>query len=310
MSDQQSSGGGDDTRPFVSVIIPVFNDARRLRRCLESLDRQTYPRERFEVTVVDNGSQESPEQVVRAFDGFRFEVEQAVGSYAARNRGIAMSRGDVFAFIDSDCIAAPNWIEKGVANLRANKGCGLVGGRVDVFPKDPVRPTAVELYEKLTAFDFKKYIQVLHVCGAGNTFTRPDVFERVGLFDDKLKSGGDFDWSGRVYHAGYRLIYADDVVIQHPARSRLAQLATKKQRVIGGEFDRKQSSWRQMSPMWLMWVLWRSFFPDMRVLCRLGLDRRLSGPGQRLRVVAVVVALQYAEGWERVRLRLGGKSRR
>ncbi|NJR70570.1 MAG: glycosyltransferase family 2 protein [Synechococcales cyanobacterium CRU_2_2] len=80
---------------FVSVIVPVYNDPQGLRRCLAQLEQQTYPRDRFEVIVVDNDSDPVAEiqGVVAQFAQARYVYEAVPGSYAARNRGIQVARG-------------------------------------------------------------------------------------------------------------------------------------------------------------------------------------------------------------------------
>src|SRR5690554_6136694 len=89
--------------PFVSVIIPTYHDWERLRLCLDSLNRQTYPKERYEIIVVNN----DPEDVVPANfvvpNNFTILEESKPGSYAARNRAIQAAKGEIYAFTDSDC---------------------------------------------------------------------------------------------------------------------------------------------------------------------------------------------------------------
>ena len=104
---------------FVSVIIPVYNDSARVKICLEALEKQTYPQNLYEVIVVDNASDEYPaiKDVVCQFSQAIAAYESRPGSYAARNKGISLAKGDIIAFTDADCIPAKNWIEKGVANL-------------------------------------------------------------------------------------------------------------------------------------------------------------------------------------------------
>ena len=92
---------------FVSVIIPVYNDLKLLSTCLECLDRQTYPKTRFEVLVVDNGSDLPVQPIVSRYSNVKLEKESMPGSYAARNRGIAAARGEILAFTDADCRPSP-----------------------------------------------------------------------------------------------------------------------------------------------------------------------------------------------------------
>src|ERR1044071_6513252 len=104
--------------PFVSVIVPVWNDSARLDRCLRALEEQTYPGDLYEVVVVDNGSDEPLGPVIERHGRASLVRETKPGSYAARNTGLAHARGEVVAFTDADCLPAPDWIEQGVARLR------------------------------------------------------------------------------------------------------------------------------------------------------------------------------------------------
>jgi len=65
--------------PFVSVIIPVYNDSIRLRTCLQALEEQTYPKSAYEVIVVDNGSDESIEPIFAEFSK-RFHKQKALNN--------------------------------------------------------------------------------------------------------------------------------------------------------------------------------------------------------------------------------------
>src|SRR5918998_5105397 len=103
--------------PFVSVIVPVYNDQEDLVLCLEALENQTYPKDRYEVVVVDNGSKESIEPVVSRFTCASAAREDRPGTYAARKNGLRLARGEIIAFTDADCIPTPQWLEKGVGKL-------------------------------------------------------------------------------------------------------------------------------------------------------------------------------------------------
>ena len=89
--------------PFVTVIIPFYNDLDRLRECLICVFLQTYPHDCYEVIVVDNGSDEDFSPLQNKFHDLELLYEYRPGSYAARNTGIRYSKGEVLAFTDSDC---------------------------------------------------------------------------------------------------------------------------------------------------------------------------------------------------------------
>jgi len=287
----------------VSVIVPVFKDAARLGRCLDALANQTYPRAHYEVIVVDNGSADDVASVVRRCPQANLYHESRPGSYAARNKGISHAKGEILAFTDADCIPSRNWLETGVAALLATPGCGLVGGRVDVFYKNPSRPRAVELYDATCGFLQKKYIEVDRYGATANMFTFRRLFEQLGTFNGELKSYGDVEWGRRVASHGYALVYADETMVAHPARDTLAALRQRVVRVAGGLHDLRKQNLHYPQDLPSL-----SRIPDS--LMRVWRNKRLETLGQKVRVLAVLGWVQSLKIYERARLRLGGKSRR
>ena len=77
-----------------------------------------YPADRFDVVVVDNASTEDVAAAVPADERFTLLVEPRRGSYAARNTGLGVARGEVLAFTDADCRPDPDWLTEAVAELR------------------------------------------------------------------------------------------------------------------------------------------------------------------------------------------------
>ena len=301
----------NETLPFVSVILPVYNDAVALRRCLHSLRKQTYPVDRFEVIVVDNGStKDNPQAVVADFPGYRFYIETKVGSYAARNKGMSHAKGEAYAFIDSDCIASPQWLEEGVRTLLAHPDCGLVGGRVDIFVQDRERPTWVELYDRVSLLRLKDYIEQMHVCSTCNMFVWSKVFDIVDLFNETLRSAGDFEWSDRVHAAELKLIFNDRACMQHPACRTWREIIKRKRRVAGGQHDLRLQRDDSNTRKSLLHKIFHIVVPRislMRIYCS---DDRLKSRGERLCVALVFVILHYVIILERIRLKLGFHSTR
>lgn len=302
-----------NTRPqnFVSVIIPVCNDSKRLEVCLDALEKQTYPQSLYEVVVVDNNSQESVESVVGKFSQARSTTEKQFWSYAARNKGISVAKGDILAFTDSDCLPAHDWIEKGVDNLLRHENCGIVGGRVDVLFKNPNQPTAVELYEGATAFPQKKYIEVHHFAVTANLFTFRKVVDKVGGFDQKLESAGDRDWGERVAVANYKLVYADDVRVEHPARHSLGELYRKTVRVVGGLYDLRQKKQEQYRfPLLRVLKLFAVNTASLgKMMTELSTGKNPKGLARKLKVMPVVAFIKYVKASEETKLELWGKSK-
>ena len=300
--------------PFVSVIIPVFNDGERLQLCLAALAQQTYGRSRYEIIVVDNGSTplEPVKQALEPYDGVVFEIEPTPGSYAARNKGLALAKGVVIAFTDADCIPAPDWLAQGVDALLNTPNCGQVVGKVDIFFANPQRPTLVELYENITAFPQERLLQQFHGGATANVFTWRQVINQVGQFNPQLKSYGDLEWGQRVYAKGYRQIYAKSVLVQHPARTSLGELYTRTQRLAGGYYDLQLKQVQSFWPRQLIFLrtLLQHLTPPVFFTINTLLDNRLNGIGQRFKVSLMMFLVRYISAWETLRLKLGGVSNR
>lgn len=224
--------------PRVSVIIPVYNDVARLRRCLEALARQTYPADRYDVVVVDNASTEDLSEVLPDAAGFRLLREERPGSYAARNKGVAATDAEVLAFTDSDCLPMDDWLAAGVRALTADPTADAVGGRIVLTFRSgrPVSPA--EHFEAVTGFPQERYVQEMSFAATANLFVRRTALARVGPFDEQLKSGGDVDFGKRLTAAGGRLVYDGAPVVEHPARHTWSQLRAKTVRVARGVSDR------------------------------------------------------------------------
>lgn len=230
--------------PRVSVIIPHLNQPEHLARCLDALAAQTYPADRFEVIVVDNGSRALPEWVRDR--GVRLEREAEPGPGPARNRGVGVARGEVFAFIDADCLAAPGWLAAMVAALtEAGEGC-LVGGDVRVGCVDPGRMTAVEAYETVFAYRQEEYIAKKGFSGAGNLMVRRADFARIGPFPG-IEVAEDRVWGRRAGALGYRIVYAAAGVVFHPARPSVEDILVKWGRTIDHDFAEWQAAGRGLA---------------------------------------------------------------
>ena len=219
---------------FVSVIIPVYNDSLRLNVCLESLAEQTYPQDLYEVIVVNNNSTENIQSVVDRFSQVRLVDEHKQGSYAARNKGISVAKGEVLAFTDSDCIPAVDWLEQGVAALQKNLDCKMVAGKIELFYQNPDKPTIVELYDSMNFLRQQMFVEKLKFGATANLFTFKQCFEKVGLFDADLKSSGDREWGQRLFNLGFKQVYADEVIVNHPARNKVREIQKKTTRIIEG----------------------------------------------------------------------------
>ncbi|MBE2220043.1 MAG: glycosyltransferase family 2 protein [Anaerolineae bacterium] len=296
-----------EQRPFISIIIPHFNDSERLACCLHALENQTYPTERYEIIVVDNGSDEPPLSVISQHPHSQLVVETKPGSYAARNKGLTMAKGEVIAFTDSDCLPQVDWLEKGENALLHHDNIGVVAGQVNLFAADPNAPTVAEIYEQLSAFPIENFVKFWHFGVTANLFTRRKLIEAVGEFNSTLKSGGDLEWGRRVYAAGYEIFYGADVIVNHPALNNTKAIYSKKRRVHGGYHDLLVE---QKKPYH---YLWRDFPKDILPPVRRSrefLSNSQFSLSTRLQLVKIEWVCNYSVVFERLRLLCGGRSKR
>src|SRR5271169_1888985 len=224
---QLEAGGKGQSIRLVSVIVPHLNDYDNLDVCLTLLGEQSFPSDRTEIIVADNGSSRGLD-TVRWVVGTRGRVVEVAerGAGLARNAGVRASRGKAMAFIDSDCRPDRRWLEEGLAELRS---ADFVGGRVDVLVENPRRMTAVEAFESVFAFQNERYVKRRNFTVTASMFVWRSVFDAVGGFENGVPE--DLDWCRRAREKGYRIAYAPKSVVGHPARRTMAELKRKWRRL-------------------------------------------------------------------------------
>lgn len=215
------------TPPYVSVIVPHYDDLASLDRCLAALRAQSYPAERFEVIVADNMSPVGHEAVARLIgDRARLVSVAERGAGPARNGGVAAASGEIYAFTDSDCIPDSEWLAEGVSALARSD---FVGGGMRVLVGDAIRVTAAEALELVFAFDNEAYVERKGFTVTANLFCPATVFAQVGVF--RVGVSEDIEWSHRARDAGFRIGYAPAALVAHPARRDWRELSAKWRRL-------------------------------------------------------------------------------
>ena len=195
----------------ISVIIPAWNRAREVCRAIDSALAQTLPP--LEVIVVDDGStDETPEVLARYGDRIRVVRQSNQGVAAARNAGIAVARGELLAFLDSDDVWLPRKLELQVARLDADPELGLVHCGVD-FEGIGVNLDGMEGSVATEMLRLERSVIVTH--GSGVMVPRR-VVEEVGRFDARMRVSEDWDFCYRVA-TRYRIGFVAEALV-HQAR--------------------------------------------------------------------------------------------
>lgn len=289
--------------PRISVVVPHYNDLARLDSCLAALVTQTLPRDDYEIIVADNNSPCGLAAVEEKVAG-RARVVTAMepGAGPARNAGAEAAQGQILAFTDSDCVPEPQWLEKGVAAL-GRDGDFIGGGMKVLVPGD--RPmSGAEAFETVFAFDNERYVRQLHFTVTANLICPRDLFFKVGPFRTAVSE--DNEWCWRAREMGYRIGYAAEALVGHPARADFAQLKGKWRRICAERYaltrEKGGSALRWIAKTWLE-------LPAIPVhAVKVMTDKRLPTMRVRLSALATLVGIRVWRFYEghRVLLRGGG----
>ena len=207
----------------LSVVIPHYNDLDNLRHCLGALDAQALPPGVHEVIVVDNNSPVGIDAVKAvAGSSARVILSEEKGAGPTRNAGAEAARGEILAFTDSDCLPADGWLAQALAS---GQQAEITGGRVDLVPVDPNRPTPVEAFEMVFGFDNQAYIRNKGFSGSGNLVVRRSTFDAVGPFRQGMSE--DVEWSHRARAHGHTIHYNHQLFVVHPSRRTWDELVVK-----------------------------------------------------------------------------------
>ncbi|HZC06342.1 MAG TPA: glycosyltransferase [Ktedonobacterales bacterium] len=201
----------------VSIVIPAFNSAAHVERLLASLCAQTYPRGRYEIIVVDDGSSDATaalaERALAQWEGGAGRVLRKTngGPASARNAGIRASTADVIAFIDADCVADPDWLEKVVGALESG-AAGAGGPLRNVAPPGWVSDylSACDFFRQRARNGVVDYLLTANVAFRRAALTEVGGFaERPGVWTE------DADLSFRLKQEGYALLLASGGAVTH-----------------------------------------------------------------------------------------------
>lgn len=206
------------SHPLISVIIPVRNGADSIRSCLASLLATSYPEDRREIIVVDNGSTDGTADLVRGFPVRYVTALERRGAPAARNVGIRAAQGEILAFTDADCVVTSGWLQA-VARGFERPEVGAVAG--EILPYPPSTP-AERHASRVRHLSPQRYLARPRLPFAvfANLAFRREVFDRIGLLDEHLFQGDSTDFCTRfVRGTGLKLEYAPTAVVFHRHRA-------------------------------------------------------------------------------------------
>ncbi len=239
--------------PFVSIVIPNLNNAIRLNLCLQQLIHQSYPKDLFEIIVVDNGSTDQSLEIIKKYPVLLIQELESTNPYICRNKGINKSRGSVIALIDSKCTPVTSWIEEGIKMMSQNTS--LVAGAFQF--EFSSKKTIYEMAYSILYLDNERAVTKGFGVPTGNLFIHKSVFQKIGLYPTDNLSAIDLIWSKSAIDNGFHMSYAKQAICYYPAKDKTNILKSAKRDGIANQklLDSKEyftlllSAFRTMLPM-------------------------------------------------------------
>jgi mycofactocin glycosyltransferase len=218
--------------PSVTVIIPTLDRAGDLDECLQAIRAIDYPAERLEIIVVDDASADAPAiAAVAGRHGARLLVNsENRGPAHSRDRAAAEAKGDILAFVDSDCVPTRSWLRDLTAYFAWDK-VGAVGGRTLGYYTDSL----LDRYEEVSSpLDMGRHLMMR---GKGsdsfyvptcNLLIRRSTYQELGGLRAELRVGEDVDLCWCLRAAGHYLVYAPEGIVHHKHRDRLPAMLRRR----------------------------------------------------------------------------------
>ncbi len=211
-------------KPFISIIIPCRNEEQFIGRCLDSIIANDYPKERLEVLVIDGDSEDNTRHIIGKYAAkkpyIRMLDNPGKMQNLALNIGIRNSRGDIIMRMDAHSEYKYNYVSEAI-NALQKYGADNVGGRWVTLPRDNTMIAKAicaatscyfgvgNAYYRLRSLGKDKPIlnKPKWDINAPYFCCRREVFDKVGLIDEKLDYSEDIDFRRRLKVAGYRTLF-------------------------------------------------------------------------------------------------------
>ena len=210
---------------FVSIIIPCYNEEKHIDKCIQSFVEQDYPSEKIEILIVDGMSTDATRDLVRnwqrTYSNIYLIDNPGKITPIALNSGIRKAKGDIIIRADAHASYSVTYVSKSVRYLHEYEADN-VGGTMKTIPaKDTLEAKSIALcmshgfgvgnsqFRKSGSQESQKPREVDTVFGG--CFKR-EVFDRIGLFNEKLQRSQDMEFNIRLKKAGGKIMLVPDIV--------------------------------------------------------------------------------------------------
>lgn len=206
---------------MITVVVPAFNNVSTLGGTLSSIFSNEFPRENYEVIVVDNGSVDNTVEVAGRFPT-RTYVCTKRGQSSALNLGIRKAKGDIICITNSDVVVPRDWLQKIVSFLELHPGVEGIGGPITPSPsgrRNDIERLTGEIYFEDQAFPTKA-TETRFGMISGSLYSANCAYRKRSLvladgFDETLLEFMDIDLCWRLVRRGIRLLFIPDMKVVH-----------------------------------------------------------------------------------------------
>ena len=217
--------------PFVSIVMPVRNEARFITRSLDAVLAQNYPAERMEVIVADGLSNDGTQKIVQSFQAKHPQVKliNNPGKIVSTglNLAIAQARGDVIVRVDGHCTIADDYVRRCVDHL-LNDDVDGVGGPLETIGETPLARVIANAMSSFFGVGGAAFRTTTDKTMLTDTVAFPaykrSIIERAGPFDLELVRNQDDEYNYRLRKMGAKILLASDVHCRYFSRSSLSSL--------------------------------------------------------------------------------------
>lgn len=206
-----------DSKLRFSIIVPTYGRPKQLKECLDAAAGLAYPRDGFEVIVVDDGSKTSLEEIVGAFQkriNVRLLRQDNAGPATARNRGASESGAKYLAFTDDDCKPSQHWLTSLEEALDPNPELLVAGRTVNDLPENSYSTASQLIIDFLYSYYNRDDAMFI---ASNNMALSKEQFIKVGGFDTTfpLAAAEDREFCDRYLYKGFKTLYAPEAVVRH-----------------------------------------------------------------------------------------------
>ncbi len=197
----------------VSVIVPVYNAREFIGKCIEALIDQTFQHDNYEIIVVDDGSTDRTNDIVKNYP-VKYIYQENHGPASARNNGADKAKGEIVIFTDSDCVPDKNWISEMLKPFEYPDVMAVKGAYRTEQRSIVARFAQLEFEERFEMLEKVESIDMVDTYSAG---FRKDVFLKMGGFDTSfpVANNEDTELSYRMSERGYKMVFNPAAIVCH-----------------------------------------------------------------------------------------------